>query len=135
MSLCHYFFQTLIVINSICSISRIRKEPTLSLLPHLLYNKSTILLCFAAISLFSIALAEMQISTKYDVSKLLPCTMVRYGIMIIKYTSNVSFSRENEFSRSRSFHLQVTDDFPLITFTYFNCKEFIWFIFFIVTVQ
>ena len=135
MSLCHYFFQTLIVINSICSISRIRKEPTLSLLPHLLYNKSTILLCFAAISLFSIALAEMQISTKYDVSKLLPCTMVRYGIMIIKYTSNGSFSRENEFSRSRSFHLQVTDDFPLITFTYFNCKEFIWFIFFIVTVQ
>ena len=95
MSLCHYFFQTLIVINSICSISRIRKEPTLSLLPHLLYNKSTILLCFAAISLFSIALAEMQISTKYDVSKLLPCTMVRYGIMIIKYTSNGSFSREN----------------------------------------
>ena len=125
MSLCHYFFQTLIVINSICSISRIRKEPTLSLLPHLLYNKSTILLCFAAISLFSIALAEMQISTKYDVSKLLPCTMVRYGIMIINYTSNGSFPREDEFSRSRSFHLQVTDDFPLITFTYFNCKEFI----------
>ena len=112
MSLCHFSFKTLIITNGICSISRIKKELTISLLSHLMYNKSTMSLCFAAITLFSIALGEeMQISTRYDISKLLPYTK-RCSIVIIK---KFSFASDQRLS---------------IDYFHFNCKEIIRFIFF-----